>query len=239
MLLYYVRHGDPIYDPDSLTPLGHRQAEAVAHRLCAHGVSQVFSSSSNRAMLTAKPTCEMLNLQLQPVEFCHEAHAWDELTYMDEEYGQTWLFSSKSVRKLFASPEMYAYGFRWFDHPMFKDYHYEQGMARIRRETDAFLASLGYEHDADRNAYRITRPNDDRVALFAHQGFGMAFLATVLDIPYPMVSLHFDMTHTGMTVIEFKDEGDGYAIAKALMVSNDSHIYRDGLPTRYCGEIYV
>ena len=30
MLFFYVRHGDPIYDPDSLTPLGHRQAEAVA-----------------------------------------------------------------------------------------------------------------------------------------------------------------------------------------------------------------
>ena len=30
MILYYVRHGDPTYNPDELTPLGHRQAEAVA-----------------------------------------------------------------------------------------------------------------------------------------------------------------------------------------------------------------
>ncbi len=29
MLLYYIRHGDPIYDPDSLTPLGERQSEAL------------------------------------------------------------------------------------------------------------------------------------------------------------------------------------------------------------------
>jgi len=29
MILFYVRHGDPIYDPDSLTPLGKRQAEAL------------------------------------------------------------------------------------------------------------------------------------------------------------------------------------------------------------------
>ena len=29
MLLYIVRHGDPIYQPDSLTPLGERQAEAI------------------------------------------------------------------------------------------------------------------------------------------------------------------------------------------------------------------
>ena len=29
MLLYYVRHGDPIYNPDSLTELGHSQADAL------------------------------------------------------------------------------------------------------------------------------------------------------------------------------------------------------------------
>lgn len=33
MLLFYIRHGDPIYIPDSLTDLGKRQAEAVARRL--------------------------------------------------------------------------------------------------------------------------------------------------------------------------------------------------------------
>ena len=27
MVFFYVRHGDPIYSPDSLTPLGERQAE--------------------------------------------------------------------------------------------------------------------------------------------------------------------------------------------------------------------
>ena len=47
---------------------------------------------------------------------------------------------------------------------------------------------------------------DKRVALFAHQGFGLAFLSRVLGIPYPMFSTQFDMGHSGMTVIEFKDE---------------------------------
>ena len=29
MLLYFIRHGDPCYHPDCLTPLGLRQAEAI------------------------------------------------------------------------------------------------------------------------------------------------------------------------------------------------------------------
>ena len=29
MKLYFIRHGQPIYDPDSLTPLGEEQAKAL------------------------------------------------------------------------------------------------------------------------------------------------------------------------------------------------------------------
>lgn len=56
MILYYVRHGQPIYDPDSLTELGHRQAKALSKRMAALGVDKVYCSTSNRAVLTAKPT---------------------------------------------------------------------------------------------------------------------------------------------------------------------------------------
>ena len=70
------------------------------------------------------------------------------------------------------------------------------------------------------------------MALFAHQGFGLAFLSCLLDIPYPFFTTHFDMCHTGVTVIEFK-ERDGYAYPLVLTLSSDSHIYKDGLPTNY------
>ena len=40
------------------------------------------------------------------------------------------------------------------------------------------------------------------------------------------------MCHTGMTVIDFKEEG-GYAIPKLLTLSSDAHLYREGLPTKY------
>jgi broad specificity phosphatase PhoE len=52
MLFFYVRHGDPTYNPDELTPLGHRQAEAVAKRLSLYGIDKIYSSTSNRAYLT-------------------------------------------------------------------------------------------------------------------------------------------------------------------------------------------
>ena len=39
MLLYIIRHGDPIYNPDCLTDLGHEQAKALVPRLSQTGAT--------------------------------------------------------------------------------------------------------------------------------------------------------------------------------------------------------
>ena len=82
----------------------------------------------------------------------------------------------------------------------------------------------------------MIEPKYKRVALFAHQGFGMAFLSCLLDVPYPMMSMRFDMGHSGVTVIEFADEG--FAIPRMNQLSNDSHIFHsDKLKTKYQNRI--
>ena len=236
MLLFYVRHGDPIYSPDSLTPLGERQAEAVAKRLALYGIDKVYSSTSNRAKLTAKPTCEILKKTPELLDFANEAHAWAELT-VEIPGGKEWIFHSAKHRKLVNSEEFIALGHRWYDHPEFAGGRFESGINRIQKETDAFLASLGYEHIGRTGAYKVTADNKSRVAFFAHQGFGLAFLSAVLDIPYPQFCTHFDMTHTGVTVIQFTNE-DGFSCPTILTLSSDSHLYREGLPTKYNNGIY-
>ena len=232
MLLFYVRHGDPIYNPNSLTPLGERQAEAVAKRLALYGIDKVYSSPSNRAVQTSRPTCEILKKTPQILDYADEEIAWSNLTYKWEDGRKSWLFHYTPTRLLINSPEIRDLGDRWFDHPAFKDYKYKEEIERIYSGTDSFLASLGYEHERYTGRYKAVSPTDERVALFAHQGFGLAFLSCLLDIPYPQFCTHFDITHTGMTVIEFKEE-NGYSIPKVCTHSSDSHLYREGLPTNY------
>lgn len=233
MIFYYIRHGDPIYDPDSLTPLGCRQAEAVAKRLALYGVDKVYSSTSTRAVMTAQPTCELLKKEPELLDFANEGHAWGDFTIAKEDgSGDIWLFQHKKTVALFNSSEIRTLGDRWYEHPAFKAYHYENGLDRIYRESDAFFEALGYEHIRYTGKYRVRNPNDQRIALFAHQGFGLAFLSCLLDIPYPMFCTHFDMCHSGLTVIEFP-HGEEYAIPRILTLSSDSHLYREGLPTLY------
>lgn len=233
MIFYYVRHGDPIYDPDSLTPLGARQAEALSKRLALYGVDKIYTSTSNRAILTSKPTCELLNMQPEQLDFANEGYTWNDMTIDKEDgSGKTWIFHHRKTVDLFNTKEIRDLGDRWYDHPEFKNYNYEKGINRIYDEADAFLKTLGYEHIRYTGKYKINKSNDQRIALFAHQGFGLAFMSCILDIPYPMYCTHFDMCHSGLTVIDFQ-ENDGYCIPKILTLSSDSHLYREGLPTFY------
>ena len=72
MLLYIVRHGDPIYETDSLTERGKLQAEAVGKRMAASKIDRIFSSPMGRAIQTAKPACRLLGLEYTIEEWAHE-----------------------------------------------------------------------------------------------------------------------------------------------------------------------
>ena len=237
MIFFYIRHGDPIYNPDSLTPLGERQAEAVAKRLALYGIDKIYSSTSNRAFLTAKPTSEILKKEVEQLDFAKEGYAWRELTIVGADEKRRWLFQDPDARKLFVSDEIRQLGDAWYTHPKLKDTQSQAGIERITAASDEFFKNLGYEHIAGSGAYKVLNDSQERVAFFAHQGFGLAFFSCFLDIPYPQFCTHFDMSHSGMTVVEFKNEG-GIAIPKILTFANDSHLYREGLPTKYNNEIY-
>ena len=234
MLLFYVRHGEPTYEPDALTPHGRRQAEAVARRLCLFGVDRVFTSSSNRAAETARPTCEILRLAPEPVlDWMNESHAWRDLSVEFAPGQRHWCYDDDACLALFAKPEIRALGHRWHEHPAFAAHpSFGASVRRMRAEADAWLASLGYRHDSAGCFYHAEKPDDARIALFAHEGAGLLFLSTILDVPYPFFAPTFAMGHTGMTVVEFKDRG-GVCTPRVLQLSNDSHLYRDGMPLNY------
>ena len=234
MILFYVRHGHPIYNPDCLTELGHRQAKALVKRMEECRPDKIYASSSTRAIQTAEPTAQYLGKEIEILDWCNEHYAWQELTVELEGGKRTWIFAHKETSELLATSAVRKLDREWYKYPGLAQY--EEGIMRIQRETDQFMLSLGYQHDYERNGYIPVRPNEERIALFAHQGFGLAFLSCLLDVPYPQMVTRFDMGHSGMTVIEFSDTD--FAIPKVLQLSNDSHIFAAGIPTDYQTRIH-
>ena len=82
-----------------------------------------------------------------------------------------------------ASRQIEELGTKWYESDFFAKTNVKNGVERIAKETFAFLLSLGYDKSPDGNYYAANNPNEKRIALFAHEGFGMAFLSALLNIP--------------------------------------------------------
>jgi broad specificity phosphatase PhoE len=102
VLLLLIRHGESVYNAEGrvqgqsdveLSPLGLRQAEAIAECLDGMGIDAVYSSPLRRAMQTAQPVAARLGLTVQSDDRLKELHAgvfqdllWSEIEarYPDE-----------------------------------------------------------------------------------------------------------------------------------------------------------
>ena len=237
MIFYYVRHGDPIYDPDSLTELGHKQAAALAKRFTLTGLDEIYSSTSMRARMTAEPTCKALGKEMILLDWANEGYAFRDFSVEIGDGQRRWVFHRDEYKEKLWSAEVRALGQDWHKHPCFARERFSEGVARIDMETDAFFKGLGFEHDRKNACYRslqkrVKGQEEKRVALFAHEGFGKAFLSSLMDLPYPYVATRCELTHSSVTVFHFDDNADA-APPKLLQWSNDSHLYKEGILTPY------
>ena len=239
MIFYYIRHGEPLGVPDySLTPLGREQAKALAKRLCLFGIDRVFASPTLRTMQTAQPICDLLGKEITTCDWADEGIVWNEFTVPHPKYEHTWAFFDPKYLEIFSSPEVRALGERWYEHPDLAGLNFKAGVERVNAAVDEFFLSLGFRHDRENARYEVVgeRLNRDRVALFAHQGFGMSFFSSMLDIPDPMFCTHFDFSHSSMSVVNFEPRGK-YVYPHVLQTANDSHLYREGIITGYHNSI--
>lgn len=236
MLLFILRHGDPIYNPDSLTEKGHIQAAALAKRLALYGLDKIYSSPMIRAQQTAKPTEILLGKKAEIEDWASEHELYKQYSIAVGD-GRHWIFHGPKRCEL-RSPEISKLGLKWYEHPLFDEIEGKAGYERILNASDEFLLRQGYRHDRENCCYIAEKHTDERVAMFCHQGFGLTWLGTMLDIPLPMIWAGFDYSHTGMTVVEFEPDENGIVLPKVLTLSNDSHLYKEGLPTKYNNRIY-
>ena len=72
MRIIFVRHGEPDYANDCLTPEGHKQAAAAAERLSVEGVREIYAAPSGRAQQTAACTARRLGLEVATLSFMGE-----------------------------------------------------------------------------------------------------------------------------------------------------------------------
>lgn len=219
MLLYVIRHGEPDYATDSLTEKGKIQAEKLADRLCVHGFDEIYSSPLGRAKQTAQPTCDRFGMRYKIEDWMSEDKVFNDLSATDSNGERDWSFAGQNTKLVTRE-----YTFEnWYTNPVFDTCRSASGgYRRVSDSSDDFIARLGYAREG--RLYKITAPNEKRVAAFCHHGLGTTWLSYMLLIPPNVFWSAFDIGHTGVTILEFKNNPDGYTAPKCLCLADVSHL---------------
>lgn len=212
MFLYIIRHADPDYANNTITEFGWEEAHALADWLKDIHIDKIYTSPLGRAIDTAKPTLEIKGMTSEILPWTEESMDYMESHQLKPDSDCSYSFSvQKGV----------------YD---FKDFMQTERMKTVenmQKCSDEFLASLGYERNGA--FYKITRNNDESIAVFCHGGFGVAWISHLLNtapgVMYPNISLNT----SSVTTFEFRNASEGFVRPVLRRLGEITHIYKAGL----------
>ena len=234
MKLLIVRHADPDYSIDSLTPTGWEEAELLARRLEQLDVSAFYVSPLGRARDTASLTLKRLGREAQVLDWLREFPAKVQKPDKDEPgIAWDWLPQDWTEEEIFYDKN------RWMEHPVFRDSDVASVYAGVIEGLDTLMAQHGYVRQG--NHYRTERPNEDTVVLFCHFGLECVLLSHLLNIS-PMPLWHGTCAApTSVTTLTTEERREGIVAFRMNSFGDISHLYAGGeepsFAARFC-EVY-
>lgn len=219
MKLLIVRHGDPDYTIDSLTPKGWKEAEFLSERLARVEVKEFYVSPLGRAKDTASLTLKKLGRTAVECEWLQEFRpricrpdaegkrmiAWDWLP-------QDWM-----------EEEKFFHCDRWYQAPVFEEAGVRQEYDWVIENFDALLKKHGYIRQG--RFYQAEKANNDTLVFFCHFGLECVLLSHLLNVS-PMILWHNTCAApTSVTTLVTEERRKGIANFRMSSFGDISHLY--------------
>lgn len=234
MKLMIIRHGDPDYSIDSLTPAGWEEARLLADYLAPMDIAAFYVSPLGRAKDTASLTLKKMNRTAGECpwleEFTPRIHRPDRPDPQDRTCAWDWLPSDWTKEACFYDRD------RWHTHPVMAEAHAKEAFDLVAEGLDQLLARHGYVRDGQ--LYRAERPNRDTIALFCHFGLECVLIAHLLGIS-PMPLWHgFCAAPSSVTTLVTEERRQGIASFRMGNFGSTTHLYVGGrepsFAARFC-----
>lgn len=227
MRILIIRHADPEYAIDSITPEGKKEADALATRLASGlegQVSHIYTSPMGRAKATALPAENALQKKSNVEEWTRELTNWPRMknTSNPGEGGLAmWDISATTVR---SHPDL-NHESQWNLVPEIRPS--QESFEQLKMYSDSFIARHGYVRED--HQYRIVKQNRDIIAVFCHGGFGITWLAHLLNIPLSVAWTSFYLPPSSVSTILFDERSPDFACPRAIGIGDIGHLYSAGL----------
>lgn len=231
MRLLIIRHGEPDYEKDSLTPKGWREAAYLAEMLANERIDKCYVSPLGRAKDTASLTLEKTGMQAEECAWLQEFPA--EVIRPDKGYPiNSWDFLPQdwtNVREYYDRD-------LWASTKLMQDGDVRREYDKVTEAFDQLLARHGYVREG--NFYRVRCANRDTLALFCHFAVECVLLGHLIGAS-PMVLWHgFCAAPSSVTTVMTEERREGIASFRISRFGDVSHLYAKGeepsFYARYC-----
>lgn len=228
MKILMIRHGEPDYSIDSLTPKGWREAELLADRLCRLPIDDFYVSPLGRAQDTARATLKRVGRQAEVLPWLEEFHG----RMMNPKNGRNEIPWDLMPQYWTNQPELYDRE-SWRENRLYRTGNVESVYEETAAGLDALLARYGYERDGA--LYRSANNDEKTIALFCHFGIAMAMLSHLMGVS-PAVLWHGVILPTSsVTTLVTEERVKGQVWFRCMQMGDTSHLYAAGEPLSRAG----
>lgn len=231
MKLMIIRHADPDYSIDSLTPTGWKEAELLSEYLKTQDITHCYVSPLGRAKDTASLTLQKKGMTATECKWLREF--WPQIDKSDNPANHCvwdWLPETWTKEPRFYDKDA------WFTPDLFRKAGVEEAFLEVTTELDKLLADHGYVREGA--YYRAVAPNRDTIALFCHFGLECVLLGHLLGIS-PMVLWHGTCAApSSVTTLYTEERREGIASFRMNTFGSTTHLYLGGqepsFAARFC-----
>ena len=223
MRLVFVRHCEPNYEIDSLTPRGWEEAELLSQRILKWKVDDFYVSPLGRA----KDTCKVCLDKRAEAGLNHEVTVlpWLKEFYFDLKYpenGKDCMCWDHLPSYFNGNKDLHDKDI-WCDTELMKSGNIRKEFDHVTKSFDEFLKGYGYVRQAD-GTYKVVSHNDKTIVMFCHFGITAVLTGHLTGIAPTCLWQGFFMPTSSVTVIGTEEREEGIASFRVQSFGDCTHL---------------
>lgn len=252
MKIIFVRHAEPDYANDTITPKGLKDATLLAERISTWEVTDFYCSPLGRARATAACTLDKMKRSATTLPWMRE-FSYPINDPVTGRCGVPWDFVPSYWS---GNPLMFDQN-RWVEAEVMRQ---NPQIAEKYSETclklDEFLSDYGYHrrdhyYETDKEEIFLTStlapdgtPDVDRlvrqekepvIVIFCHLGIICIALSHLLNIPFPLLVHGFFLPTTSLTILSSEERWGREAYFRVQAIGDTAHLIGRGEPVSSAG----
>lgn len=232
MRLIIVRHADPDYEHDSLTPIGWKEAELVSERISKLDVKDFYVSPLGRAQDTASFTLKKMGRTATTHEWLREFSPRIFRPDVADEKRIAWDWLPAD----WTQDENYFRRDLWYTTDIMREGKVKEEYNWVTDNFDKLLAEHGYVRNGE--YYDVTEANTDTLVFFCHFGLECVLLSHLMNVSPMILWHHTAAAPTSVTTVYTEERRKGIASFRVASFGDISHLYIAGqepsFSARFC-----